>query len=265
MIECSIAGRVSTNHQKESGAGEAAQLDACMRHAEKNGWKVVGTFFEDEGVSGGMGLDRRPKLIEAISSLKAGGVLLVAKRDRLARDPLVMAMIEAVCKKKKVRIVSAAGEGTEEDGPADVLMRRIVDAFAEYEKALASVRTKQAHASKRARGRCVGQAPYGWDPNEAGPMNEKGRPLFVRKNPEEQAILERIETWRAEGWSLRKIATELNVLNIPTKRGRSGERWSGRWTHSSVDSIIRSADHWRAHVSQGQETQAQATTASVGQ
>jgi DNA invertase Pin-like site-specific DNA recombinase len=60
-------------------------------------------------------------------------VLLVAKRDRIGRlDPLPMAMIESAVRRKRARIVSAAGEGTENDDPSSILMRRMIDAFAEY-------------------------------------------------------------------------------------------------------------------------------------
>lgn len=59
-------------------------------------------------------------------------MLIVAKRDRLGRDPMVVAMIESAVKRKGARIVSAAGEGTDSDSPTDILMRRMVDAFAEY-------------------------------------------------------------------------------------------------------------------------------------
>jgi hypothetical protein len=53
-------------------------------------------------------------------------VLLVAKRDRLGRDVLNVAMIERLLERKCARVVSAAGEGTEDDGPTSILMRQII-------------------------------------------------------------------------------------------------------------------------------------------
>lgn len=49
--------------------------------------------------------------------------------------------IEKEVKKRGARIISAAGEGTESDDPGQILMRRMVDAFAEYERAIIKRRT----------------------------------------------------------------------------------------------------------------------------
>src|SRR3954471_18853779 len=116
--------RVSTDEQAASGAGLHAQLDACRAHADRMAWELVGPFT-DEGVSGAAPLDRRPALIEALAEIGKGDVLIVAKRDRLGRDPIAIATIEAAIGRKKGRVVSAAGQGTEDDGPESILMRRI--------------------------------------------------------------------------------------------------------------------------------------------
>ena len=77
-------------------------------------------------------------MLEAVQTISEGDVLLVSKRDRIGRlDPLDMAMIEAAVRQRGARIVSAAGEGTEDDGPSSILMRRMVDAFSEYERLIA--------------------------------------------------------------------------------------------------------------------------------
>ena len=49
-----------------------------------------------------------------------------------------------------LHLQSAAGEGTDTDGPTDILMRRIVDAFGEYERLIIKARTKAALRSRRA-------------------------------------------------------------------------------------------------------------------
>ena len=100
--------RVSTLSQAESGAGLAAQEDACRRAAPS-----LASVYRDEGVSGSTGLDKRPALLAAIGELGKGDALLVAKRDRLGRDPLAVAMIESAVKRKGAKIISAAGEGTD--------------------------------------------------------------------------------------------------------------------------------------------------------
>ena len=144
--------RVSDDKQAESGADLAAQEDAIRACARRLGLDLVAVFAtEDEGVSSVDPLDKRPELLDAIAAPGRGDVLIVAKRDRLGRDPIIVAMIEAAVARRGARIVSAAGEGTETDGPTDVLMRRIVDAFAEYARLIIRARTKAALGAKRQR------------------------------------------------------------------------------------------------------------------
>src|SRR5262249_24849505 len=88
----------------------------------------VGPFEDD--VTGAAPLDKRPGLLDALAALRPGDALLVAKRDRLGRDPIVTAMIESAAARKRCRVVPAAGEGPGDDAPASVLMRRMSDACA---------------------------------------------------------------------------------------------------------------------------------------
>ena len=134
--------RVSTQKQAEAENGLDAQKADCVAYAEKNGF-CVGGVFVDAGVSGGAELQDRPGLMSAIESLKKGSVLLVAKRDRIARDVLNNAVIEKMVSNKKSSIISADGAGNGND-PAAALMRNILAAMAAYEKALAGMRTKAA-------------------------------------------------------------------------------------------------------------------------
>ena len=96
--------RVSTDEQTESGAGLAAQADACQAYAQRAGLEVVASY-SDESISGAAGLDKRPGLLEAIAGLGRGDVLVVAKRDRLGRDPIVVAMVEAAVRRKGAKVV----------------------------------------------------------------------------------------------------------------------------------------------------------------
>ena len=202
--------RVSTDQQADSGAGLDAQHDACTKSAG-----VLTGVYRDEGVSGSTGLEKRPALLEAIGALKKGDVLMVAKRDRLGRDPLVVAMIESAVQRKGARIVSAAGEGTGSDSPADVLMRRMVDAFAEYERLIIGARTKAALQAKKARGERTGSVPYGYTLAD----DEK----TLEPNPTEQAVITEARKLKAAGLSLRKVAAELARRGFYARNGAQFE------------------------------------------
>ena len=202
--------RVSTESQQITGYGLTAQEDACLRSAGE-----LAGIYRDEGVSGKTGLDKRPALMELILKLKQKDILIVAKRDRLGRDPLVVAMIESAVQRKGARIVSAAGEGTDGDSPGDILMRRMVDAFAEYERLIIGARTKAALQAKKVRGERVGSVPYGYGLDE-----EDGKRLV--KNALEQEVLKRIRQLQPEKLSLRAIANRLEKAGY---RSRGGTRW----------------------------------------
>ncbi len=215
--------RVSTDEQADSGAGLDGQLDACQRFIDRAGGALVGPF-KDEGISGAKGLDDRPQLLAAIAELSRCDVLLVAKRDRLGRDPIHVAMIESAVRRKGARVVSAAGEGTESDDPASVLMRRLVDAFAEYERLLIGARTRAAMQAKIRRGHRCGAVRFGYD------LGPDGATLV--ENAAEQATIRRIQAMRAERKSLRSIADVLNHERVATKEGRGG------WQHTTINNIL---------------------------
>jgi len=217
--------RVSTDQQAESGAGIEAQKESCIAYAQRVGCDII-EFFKDESFSGSLALEKRPGLFDAIASLSKGDVLLVAKRDRLGRDPIGVAMIEAAAERKGAKIVSAAGEGTENNDPSSILMRRMVDAFSEYERLIIGVRTKAALQAKKRQKERVGHIPFGYKLSEDG--------IHLEKAEKEQDILRQMSELKNQGLSLRKIAEELN-------KRKAFNRGSSKWNHASVHRIIKIA------------------------
>lgn len=240
--------RVSSDEQVESGAGLAAQLDACQAFAARMGWEIVFVFEEEEGLKGDTPLDRCPKLGEAVQALERGDVLLVQKRDRIARDRLKIAMLEAVLRTRKCRLVSAYGEGTEVDDPHDpmaFLMRGMVDVFAEFEKLLIRFRTRNALRAKRRRLERTGKIPYGLELHDDGRRSKPkvrtkrdgtrvvygDAPIALRESQEEQKILEIMKGYRVGGLSYRAVAERLNLAGYTTKAGKP-------WCHSTVHHLL---------------------------
>lgn len=199
--------RVSTDDQADSRAGLNAQLDACV--------KICGgdhEVYRDEGVSGAAPLEKRPGMLELIADLKRGDVLVVAKRDRLGRDPIVVAMIERSVERRGGSVVSAAGEGTESNEPGSVLMRRMIDAFAEYERLIIGARTKAALAAKKSRGERVGEIPFGYRLK-----GRRGR--VVERDDHEQKIIEKARALRGDGLSLRAVCGKLEEMGMVSRAG----------------------------------------------
>jgi len=216
--------RVSTDKQEESGLGLEAQKHACLEWIRENHPEACKAEYVDI-VTGTdkkrKELEQRPKLLEALSELQPGDILLVAKRDRIGRDPYINCMIERIVEKKKAKFFSANGD-MDGDEPHNILMRRIIDAFAEYEALMISTRTKQALARKKARGERIGHVAYGQRLNAEG---------LTEAHPEEAAILKKMYTYRMhEDLSFRAIADRLNEEGL---RNRGG----GIWTHGATSRV----------------------------
>jgi DNA invertase Pin-like site-specific DNA recombinase len=203
--------RVSTQDQADSGLGLDAQQTLIAATAQRLSVTVDMTFT-DAGLSGSLGLEHRPGLADALNALHRGDVLLVAKRDRIARDAFLAVLVEREVARKGARIISAAGEGTETDDPAAVFTRRILDAVSELERALIASRTRAAMAEARKRGQRVGRIPFGMA------LGDDGRMLMP--NPEERAMLAEIHRLRNRGYALISIAHELNARGWRNRQNR---------------------------------------------
>lgn len=188
-----------------------AQRAAIQAWADREGVSVV-RWHCDSGVSGGSDLAERPGLTAALGDLRAlrAGVLLVAKRDRLARDIAVAAMIDRAAVSAGARIVSADGAGNGSD-PSDVLMRGMLDVFAAHERSVIRARTRAALQAKRARGERAGTVPFGFTADASGRLS----PCEA-----EQAVIAAVRSMRVAGLSFRAIESELSKRGLLSRTGR---------------------------------------------
>jgi DNA invertase Pin-like site-specific DNA recombinase len=223
--------RVSTDDQALGLEAQRAAIDAW---AKARAVTVV-EWCIDQGVSGGAALEARPELARALvrlSELQAG-VLIVAKRDRLARDVIVAALVEKLAANGGAVVLSAAGEGSDTtDDPSSQLLRRMVDAFAEYERAMIAMRTRNALAAKRKRGEIIGGVPpWGYR------LSEDRHSWVVDER--EQQMLALVRELRAQGKGVRPIARALDAAGFRTRNGRAV-------VHSSVVKMLQAMERARA-------------------
>jgi len=202
--------RCSTDRQADSGLGLEAQKEQVESFCERNGLTIVASY-SDLGVSGKAPLEERIGLVSALSALtsfRAGG-LIVAKMDRLSRDPLLSMTIERIVERGGARILSASGEGTENNDPSQVLMRRILAAVAENESSVCAARIKAALQAKKARGERLGRPPFGFTTDGAGDITPVPQDIDV--------VVEAIQL-RHQGKTLHFIATQLGLSMNKTQR-----------------------------------------------
>ncbi len=150
--------RVSTDDQ---ALGAEAQRAAIEAWAKREG-VAVAQYVEEIGVSGKLEVADRRGLLAAIVALEThgAGVLVVHRRDRLARSVMQACIADKMVEQAGAVVISTAGEGSG-NTPEDALLRTIIDAFASFERAKIAARTTAALAVKRERGERVGGIPFG--------------------------------------------------------------------------------------------------------
>jgi DNA invertase Pin-like site-specific DNA recombinase len=203
--------RVSTDKQAEQGYGLDVQRKAIRAWAKAGGHKVT-AWYSDEGLSGSNGLDTRPGLSAAFSALETGAAdaLVVGKLDRLARKLVSQeTWIERV--EQAGRKVISVAEPDHGEDEMRVLIRQVLGAFAEYERAVIRKRLAGGRAEKAAQGGyAYGGPPYGWRA-EAGEL--------VRESAEQDVLAEMREL-RDGGLSFGAVATRLNERGLRARRGQ---------------------------------------------
>jgi DNA invertase Pin-like site-specific DNA recombinase len=190
--------RVSTTEQADSGAGLAAQRTTIDAEVQRRGWDLAEVFTD---TASGKSLAGREGLDEALRLLDSGQaqVLVVAKLDRLSRSLLDFAALMERSRRKGWSLV-ALDLGVDTTTPAGEMVASLMATFAQYERRIIGVRTKEALAAKKAAG------------------VQLGRP---RSLPQE--IVARICDERAAGATYQQIADGLIADAVPTAQG--GALW----------------------------------------
>lgn len=220
---CAVAYvRVSTDEQHLGPEAQRAAIAAWAR-----GRGVVVVAWHEDQVSGGQALDDRPGLVAALASLRTtrAGLLVAAKRDRLARDVELAAALEVRVRRMGAELATA--DGTSDTRTTDGrLLRRMVDVFAEHERAVIRDRTRAALAAKRARGeRVSGHPPYGFSHRDGQ----------LVANGYEQAVLQQLQQLLERGLSLMQVAAAL------TRGGWRSRSPDGRWHKTTLARLARRA------------------------
>jgi DNA invertase Pin-like site-specific DNA recombinase len=198
--------RVSTDEQALSVEAQRALITRwCQTHAVE----LVGVY-EDVGLNGHTPIEKRPGLFKALSALSRGMALVVARRDRLARDVIVAALAERFARKAGASIIAVDGHGNG-DSPESQLMATIIDAFAAYERAVIVMRTKAALDHKRQKGERIGNLPYGKTLAPDG--------VHLLPYPPEQAVIACARRLRQRGLSHKKIAKRLTARGFTSRAG----------------------------------------------
>ena len=202
-----IYTRTSTSQQE---LGHQAQFDACVKWAESQDLHIKAVFSET--ISGAKPLQDRRQLANAINSLSKGDVLVVYRRDRLGRDLINNAVCERFVKRKGASIHSLdVGSTNTAEG---ALLATLLDAFAQYERAVIAMRVNAVIQSKKDRGLCYGSPKLG----KQTIVDNEGIKRHI-EDEEENAKIDLVRSWRAEGMTFKEIRNKCDAEGIPSRSG----------------------------------------------
>lgn len=207
-----IYRRVSTLRQASDGVGLDTQDVKCRAHAARMGWDVADTFT-DEGVSGTDGLDTRPGLTALINKAHAtpGAIVVVYSVSRLARrQKLLWQLLDD--RDGFGLSISSATEAFDNTTPTGRAMLGMIAVFAQLEADMVSERTKDALAEVKAQGQ------------------QLGNPGITALAPEAVKLIKEL---RAQGFTHRDIAAELERRGVPTPRGAK------KWHLTTVQAALK--------------------------
>ena len=185
---------------------EKRQLAAINAFARANGYEIVGSYY-DAAVSGADPVTDRPGFMEMLERVTTNGAktIIVESPDRFARDLAVQLAGHDMLKGVGIGLIPAsAPDFFTEDTPTAVLVRQVLGAIAQFEKA--SVVTKLAAARKRKR-QAVGKC--------------EGRKSHVEIRPEVVDLAKQLRRKKPKGgqMSFAQIGQELAARGYMTSKG----------------------------------------------
>jgi site-specific DNA recombinase len=209
--------------RRNAGESESCEVQQayCEQYCAAKGYTIK-AIIHDPDISGAD--EYRENLWKAIDRLERGDVLLVFKRDRLARNVYLSEQINRAVTHKGGTIEAVSGD-IEGDGPEQIMIRQVLASIAEYERKLIGQRTSYAMRRHQTTGRRMSRhPPYGWsiDPDD---------PAKMIPNSRELTAIERIQELHEEHTPTASIVRILNLEHPEWAR-------SGKWNYKTVQKIL---------------------------
>ena len=184
------------------------QEEAVMSYAAANGIDVVREFY-DAAVSGADPIQDRDGFSDLLAYVANNGArkVLVENADRFARDLPIQLTGHSMLKKLGYELIPVdAPNHFTDDTPTAVMVRQILGAVSEFEKAQVVSKIRVARTRKRMEtGKCEGRKSY----QEMNPNLVREAKRLRRRNPKS-----------GKRYSLQRIARELFEQGYKTSTGK---------------------------------------------
>nr|WP_295378013.1 recombinase family protein [Pseudoxanthomonas sp.] len=185
------------------------QTAAIEGYAKRSGYVVCEPAYYDAAVSGADPIDARPgfrALLAYLADNQAVRVILVETANRFARDLVVQETGYRLLKDRGIELIAVdTPGGFLDDTPTAQLVRQVMGAISQFEKASVVAKLRGARERKRALlGKC------------------EGRKSHIELRPEAVRLAKELRTRKVAGRraaSYRAIAAELAVLGHLNSKG----------------------------------------------
>jgi DNA invertase Pin-like site-specific DNA recombinase len=202
-IRTSSAANVGTD--KDSDKRQRVAIEAFAKRA---GYELLDKF-NDAAVSGADPIESRPGFAAMLERIAGNGVrtIIVETASRFARDLMVQEVGFARLQQLGVTLIAAdSPQSFLDDTPTAKLVRQVLGAISEFDKAMLVAKLRGARERKR---------------REAGKC--EGRKSHAERNPELVARVRQLRRRRPKGGqrSLREISAELASRGVLNERGNA--------------------------------------------
>jgi DNA invertase Pin-like site-specific DNA recombinase len=196
----------SATNLGEDKDSQTRQLTAIDAYAKRAGVEIVGTYA-DEAVKGSDPIDTRPGFAAMLEAIQGNGArtIIVETASRFARDLIVQETGWRFLRDAGFELIAAdSPEAFLDDTPTARLIRQVLGAVSEFEKAMLVAKLKGARDRKRRTGSKV-----------------EGRKSIAETKPEVVELARKLARARPKGGkrSLREISAELAAAGHVTKHG----------------------------------------------
>ena len=214
-----IYARFSTDKQRESSIEDQAEI--CRRLATSQGISVI-AVYGDDGISGSTPVQQRPGGAKLMADALAGrfDVLIVESLDRLSRDQVEQERTIRRLEHRGIRIFGAV-DGYDSRMGGRKILRGVRGLINEMYLDDLRHKTHRGQAGQVGRGYVAGGKSFGYDIVKT----EAGSTYVV--NAAQAGWVRYIFSQYAAGWSVQRIASELNRMGIASPRG-------GTWAVSAI-------------------------------